>query len=831
MVCKNVSGLKTYYVYDDFGQLRAVIQPAAEALFPPTGGTTSGLDAFATDGVFAYDYDARGRMTRKRVPGAATVTMTYNDRNLLVSSTDGNANTMTYIYDELNRSKTTTDGQNQILTESFYDDYTFANAQAYDQTHAYGQTAMANVKGLPTGNRVLVLGTNKYITSTNYYEAIGKGTVQSVTYTDYDNRGKDRLSSLLDFTGRALASKQTLDNKIETQTKQSYELGGRLKAVCQSITPFLLAGAGWEPISRLIYNDLGELTTKTLGCNLQNVDYSYDLKSRLMAINNPSTLVNDKDLFGMALSYDAVGNITTWNYAQPDLNPMGIALNTFKNYAYTFTYDGLNRLKTSNLNKNNISLFSNTQNYDLNGNVLTLQRTFNGSIVDNMAYTYQGINKLGSITDNGTNPTTGEFFKDGTANYTYDQNGNLKTDTGKNISNIAYNYLNLVSQVIVNNQTLNYVYTATGQKLKYSTPTNKYEYFVGVVYKNDTIEFVPTAEGRWMKSGFEYNLKDHLGNVRTSFTCQNGTLKVNQENHYDPWGLSLPIGVEGKDRFTYNSKEKQDGTGWLDYGARMYDPQKVVWNGIDVLSEKYSNLSGYNYVANNPLRYIDPDGRDIGISELMKNKDHAQAFIQFAKTKEGTRFLNNFASKGQKFEYEGKVFYEAKEAGIYHNAGINLNYSISRKDGESATTNQLDFKKGLKLNVNIEIAKEGYGSENKIFNLAKSIVHESFLHGKNAAADFKDNGWSDNSTLPKEYRQYGNHADHYYISKEFFYHPENKDIQLFPIQGLSILRQVSENLNLNYNDTKIKTLMWFFDGSLIDISPKNGQLKYKKNGT
>ncbi|MDX9697645.1 MAG: RHS repeat-associated core domain-containing protein [Bacteroidales bacterium] len=100
---------------------------------------------------------------------------------------------------------------------------------------------------------------------------------------------------------------------------------------------------------------------------------------------------------------------------------------------------------------------------------------------------------------------------------------------------------------------------------------------------------------------------DHLG---SSSWITDGSGQAIQHLHY------LPFGEDWVDQrnsswnapYTFSGKEKDVETGYGYFGARYYDSGLSIWLSVDPMSDKYPNMSPYNYCANNPVKLIDPNG-------------------------------------------------------------------------------------------------------------------------------------------------------------------------------------------------------------------------------
>jgi len=155
------------------------------------------------------------------------------------------------------------------------------------------------------------------------------------------------------------------------------------------------------------------------------------------------------------------------------------------------------------------------------------------------------------------------------------------------------------------------------------------------------------------------NNKDHLGNIRLSYTDVNQnnssavSLQIKEENNYYPFGLKhkgYNNNINGRHhKYMFGGKEQQDelGLNWYDITARNYDPALGRWMNSDPLAEMYFENSNYTYVLNNPMFFKDPNGEKVWI--YYEDEDGKQQRAEYKN--------NNFYSKnGDKINVKGNEF-------------------------------------------------------------------------------------------------------------------------------------------------------------------------------
>ncbi|MEL5903071.1 DUF6443 domain-containing protein, partial [Elizabethkingia anophelis subsp. anophelis] len=649
--------LDTYYVYNEYNQLAFVIPPLA---------IHKGVDAtLLNELAYQYRYDGQNRLVEKKLPGKDWEYMVYDQQDRLVLTQDGklrqqnkwlftkydkfgrvaytglldsapgrDAQQSNMVHFGGNNEERSASGFTQngttvyysslaypvgnftLLTVNYYDEYPPGSPGVFNGASVLGSVPVngRSTKGLPVASMVKNIEDNGWTKSYTWYDDKARPVA-----TESRNHlgGYTRTSSVLAFSG--VPTSTTIYHKRDASSGEmvmkeefSYDHQNRLVKHTHQVN-----GGPVEILTENIYNELGQLESRNIGNGIQSIKNEYNIRGALTKMNDPRNLMNK--LFGFELKYiNPSGTSKKYNGNIAETDWATQSDGTLRRYSYQ--YDGVNRLKEGNYWDNAGAIsgsYAERLNYDVNGNITGLQRTGLGAgVMDQLGYTYDqsgNSNKLIRVNDASGNAAG---YPVGGNTIGYDINGNMVNHLDKGISNIAYNYLNLPSSITASIGNTDYVYRADGTKVRKVFGGKTTDYLDGFQYENGVLQFVPTSEGYYdvVKNKYIYNYTDHLGNVRLSYTKgASGGAEIIEENNYYPFGLkhqgynSTSL-ANSAYQYKYNGKELQE-TGMYDYGARMYMPELGRWGVVDPLAEKMRRHSPYNYAFNNPIRFIDPDGR------------------------------------------------------------------------------------------------------------------------------------------------------------------------------------------------------------------------------
>ncbi len=602
----------------------------------------------------SYTYDNLGRVKTQTQPNGVVITNNYNEfdgsldsvttprQNAEALNSNTIENELTYITDEYIRQKTLVSQYNiQILTfKTKLEEYkNIINTYSTDSSKA---TIVNDLKTYVTTleNEISKLQTlvDTYNNSNN---TINNPNIpilnaqQSIELTNIYQDFKDKL---------VLITKDTLDayaSQIDNNTSSIYEeaLANLAKDISyiKSIDEKI---AYYENITDTILSKREDAYSDMLSDT--NTIYFYKVveKNSLGIISSyvsGNGLVTRKEyddrgiLYGIKTGYESGEDIRDLNFEYDLLNNVTRREDNIQSIFQDYTYDGLNRINSVNTiatktqHKHNI-----TYEYDSIGNI-----TYKSDAGD---YTYDSSRPHAVSYIEG--PPILSYF-------TYDANGNMTGNRGRDIVYTSFNKPSKIRQFV---NKVKFAYDANNNRYKkYSNSSTTH--YIGKSYEKifrggDILHrYFIYADGKlvsiFTNTNNQYSIKylhyDNLGSVDT-ITNQEGV--VEERFIYKPFGERIALDEFGdikqtKSQMTidefgtlktidseiinrgFTGHEHIDEFDFIHMNGRIYDP--VIGRFLSADPNIFhpfltQNFNRYSYTMNNPLKYIDPSGYDVGFA-------------------------------------------------------------------------------------------------------------------------------------------------------------------------------------------------------------------------
>lgn len=679
------------------------------------GRATKITDAEGVDTYYEYDY--AGNVTKSIDGNSKATSYTYNTMNLISSILDPNNENIIYKYDKEGRLRKEIDRNGQTILYNYNKDSNLKsrNISGTNEEELY----LYNKDGslLASVNNSAIL---EYEYTVNGYISRKQRNGKTILSYKYDKNGS--------ITGVTDQSGDSVD--------YGYDILGRLKTVSDN--------------------------------GIQRAKYSYNLDNTINRIDyNTGIEVN--------YGYDRDKNITS----MINKNPQGEIIKSFaytysnngnqltkveNGQAITYTYDKVNRLKTVNYP----GLGLETYNYDGAGN--RISKILSG---ETTTYNYDSRNRMIDRTAGGIITT-----------YSYDGNGNL-LEEAKNGEKTSYKYNGfgkMIEATMPNGSWMYNNYDAEGLRFAVEENGFRSEFTFdrgSIITEVDGSGGISTRSIRGLnlvaqknKQGMlSYYLHNAHGDV---VNIVDGAGDILNDYTYDAFGNTETYVEKVSNRFMYSGEQFDKATGLYYLRARYYNPE--IGRFIQEDPFRGDGLNLYAYVANNPVKYVDPSGYSkclvdegkentnsqyIMLYDPMHEKQIEEQLRQEYLKSEGLgkgavviKTIGHVVSKRYRYakaEYQLGMY---EDAGIdYETSGQALDWSLAEVSGEVAGSyiakgiskgyNKFkslgksvidDVGKGSKQLFDIDLQLFNKGTGKAISNADDLIESASKLHGKKNTA-------------------------------------------------------------------------------------------------
>ena len=598
---------------DGLGRLVRVDEPDSSGDLDDSNGSAVQSTAYAYDALGnltgvtqgsqtrTFAYDSLSRLIEATNPESGTTAYTYDNNGNLTERTDARGMEATYSYDALNRltgrSYSYTGSDTAVSLGTTQVDYDYDNCGG---TPNYSEGRLCSVTA-KKGTAV--------VSKTAYanYDALGRvgKSTQKTGNQDYTMRyGYDRAGNLIS---------QTYPSGKVVET--AYDEVGRVAGVKRHGGSWY-AGAAAGATGAIGYEPHGGIRQFRLG-NLLWEQRRYNARLQPTQIGLGTVEATGDTLVATATGTVPTAGLLLLNYSYGTTANNGnvvsqqIQVGDSLNQTQTYTYDKLNRLKTAAETGSGTG-WSQTYSYDRYGNRAVTGADSYLPMTDR-TLTPQALTSFNT----SSNRLNGLVAYDGAGNLTQDWAGrNFKYDgdnrmvdfrftAGGVLTHVKYHYDGegrRIQKEVVGGRTTTYVYNAAGQLVAEYAGT------------------VPAA--------LRYLTPDHLGSTRVVTAANQAQNQgVLTRHDYLPFGQEIEPGRGNRDTinsFTANltdgpaqkfTGKERDAESRLDYfNARYFSGAGGRFTSVDPENAGASpadpqSWNGYTYARNNPLLYVDPDGR------------------------------------------------------------------------------------------------------------------------------------------------------------------------------------------------------------------------------
>ena len=564
---------KTTYAYDNRGRLTNVKQ---------YDGTTAALEtSYTYDGVgnilksvsggktTTYTYDRFGNVLTEKDSLGKTETYTYGTLGKLLSKKDRNGVTTTYSYDALGRTTSVSAGTDVVNYTYTKTGKTASEQNGWQKTQYTYDSFGQMVKAVETElqSYAHTPGTGGGTGGTGGGDGGDEGDeggeepppAGTVVITFDANGGRVSPSTATVTVGGTYSSLPTPTRTGYTFTgwylgNQKISNGDTVKIKENSTFT-----AQWQPITyKVTYNANGG--TLKAGKTAQTQNCTYDAEFTLAEEIYERSGYTFKGWSKTSYSWGSYGVMAAGSKQKNLSATANATVNLYAVWSKTTfasnaleTEDNVSEIQIEELSPmaaestaQNLLSYTKTYTYDLSGNRTGFTLAKDGTTVQSVTYTYDRLNRLLTVSENGKTKAT----------YTYDTNGNRASLTYDNGVTTTYGY-NLA----------NWVTSLTNKKGSTSLSSFTYTYFASGSQKTET-------DNAGTVTTYAY---DGLGRLKTE--SETGGLTVNYT--YDAAGNRSKMTVSGTEAYT--------ATYTYDNGNRLTKESRLQNNGNVTTTYTYDN--------------------------------------------------------------------------------------------------------------------------------------------------------------------------------------------------------------------------------------------------